>query len=92
MIIRTRARNAVLLTVMLVQCTMNNGSTHEVADTRQKRRATDNCTVENTSPTYSCAHTANLNISIFREALKRKLIKKLRDEETGTSWSHVTSA
>ena len=30
--------------------TMNNGSTHEVADTRQKRRATDNCSVENTSP------------------------------------------
>ena len=28
--------------------TMNNGSTH---DTRKKRRATDNCTVENTSPT-----------------------------------------
>ena len=30
--------------------TMNNDSTHEAADTRQKRRATDNCTVENTSP------------------------------------------
>ena len=29
--------------------TMNNGSTHEVADTRQKRRDIDNCTVENTS-------------------------------------------
>ena len=56
--------------------TMNNGSTHEIADTRQKRRATGNCTVANTSPSKAARieQIENLEIYSLQRSSQTRLI------------------